>query len=360
MRCAEADCFDRAMDYGHLWRSFRLCRRGVTWKPPVQRYITKAPLYVYHTFSQLQNGTFRSKGFFEFDVIERGKKRHIRSVSFYERIVQRCLCDAALVPVLRRTFVYDNGASMKGKGYSFAIRRLCRHLERHYRKYGQEGYILLFDFSKFFDNISHTTVKRILRREFSDQRILRLTEYFLAAFGDTGLGLGSQISQVLALASANRLDHYIKEVLGIQGYGRYMDDGYLIHHDKAYLQKCLEEIRNICSELGIRLNEKKTQIVKLSHGFPYLKTRFYLTPSGKVVRKLARSNITRTRRKMKKLRRMVDAGMIGEEDVYAAFQSWRAHARQFHAFRTIRSMERLCRKLGFSWDKFEKKKSRRR
>lgn len=356
-RCAESDCFDSAMSYGHLWKSVRLSRRGVNWKGPVQRYIAKAPLYVYRTFWELQNERFRSNGFFEFDIIERGKKRHIRSVSFYERVVQRCLCDWALVPVLRRTFVYDNGASLKGKGYSFAIRRLCCHLRDHYRKYGQEGYILLFDFSKFFDNISHETVKQILRREFSDQKIRKLTEYFLMAFGDTGLGLGSQISQVLALASANRLDHYVKEVLKIQGYGRYMDDGYLIHPDKAYLQKCLEEIGNICSELGIRLNKKKTQIVKLSHGFPYLKTRFYLTESGKVVRKLARSNITRTRKKLKKLQHMVDAGMIGEEDVYMAFQSWRAHARQFHAFRTIRSMEKLCGELGFSWEKFEKNHS---
>ena len=123
-------------------------------------------------------------------------------------------------------------------------------------------------------------------REFTDKKIIGLTMHFVRMFGDVGLGLGSQISQTFALASANRLDHYVKEVCRIRGYGRYMDDGYLIHESKEYLQGCLDGIRRICKELGIVLNERKTQIVKLTHGFKYLKTRFYLLDTGRVVRKI--------------------------------------------------------------------------
>ena len=343
----DADRFETVFSYSHLYRSYRKCRLGVSWKASTQRYIAKAPLHVYHTLRQLQNGTFRSRGFSEFDIMERGKRRHIQSVDIYERVVQRCLCDYALVPLLRRTFIYDNGASMKGKGYSFAVNRLCRHLRRHYRKYGQEGYILLFDFSKFFENVRHEIIKRLLRKEISDTRIRELTEYFLDCFGDIGLGLGSQISQVLALASANKLDHYIKEVLWVECYGRYMDDGYLIHPSKDFLQKSLRAIEAICVQLGIKLNRRKTQIVKLSHGFTYLKVRFYLTARGKVVRKLGKGNVVRMRRKLKALRRMVDFGILTEDNVYDAFQSWRAHASHFHAYRTIQNMEGLWNKLGF-------------
>lgn len=146
---------------------------------------------------------------------------------------------------------------MKYKGYDFAIRRITSHLQKHYRRYGQEGYVLLFDFSKFFDNISHAVIKAALQKEFTDERLLKLTFHFIDAFGDIGMGLGSQISQVLALESANRLDHYIKEVLRIKYYGRYMDDGYLIHPSKEYLQKCVAAIKKICEDLGIKLNTKK-------------------------------------------------------------------------------------------------------
>lgn len=343
--CGQSDNFDWVFSYEHLYHSYKMCRRNVGWKASVQKYITNAPINVYQTWQRLQAGKYRTSGFFEFDLMERGKKRHIRSVTIGERIVQRCLCDYALVPVLGRTYIYDNGASMANKGYSFAVDRLCQHLRQHYRRHGTEGYVLLFDFSKFFDRVSHRVVKAVLHKEFSDERIIKLTEHFIDAFGDVGLGLGSQISQVLALASANRLDHYIQEQCRIGSYGRYMDDGYLIHPSKEYLQKCLEGIRWICEELEITLNEKKTQIVKLSHGFTFLKVRFFLLPGGRIVRKIYHCSVTRMRRKLKSYQRFVAAGKMTMDDVYQSWQSWKAYASNFNAWHTIQSMAALYNKL---------------
>ena len=229
------DCmdFEKVFTYENLYKSYRLSRRNVGWKASTQKYITQAPLFVYETMDKLLKGKYKSSGFNEFDLYERGKHRHIRSVNINERVVQRCLCDNALIPVICSSFIYDNGATLPGKGYHYAVRRLETHLHRHYRKHGTEGYILLFDFSKFFDNVSHELVKKMLAKEFDDERILKLTYHFIDMFGDKGMGLGSQISQTFALASANKLDHMIKEKLRIKGYARYMDDGYVIHRDKV-------------------------------------------------------------------------------------------------------------------------------
>lgn len=344
-RHPEADDYEAVFSYDHLYEAYKCCRRGVAWKASVQKYITQAPINLYNTHKLLMEGRYKSPGFFEFDLFERGKRRHIRSTVIGERVVQRCLCDNSLVPLLSRTFIYDNGASMKNKGYDFAVRRITEHLRKHYRKYGNEGYILLFDFSKFFDNVSHAVVKGILREELTDERLLAIAEHFVDAFGDVGLGLGSQISQVLALASANRLDHYIKEVLRIKGYGRYMDDGYLIHPSKEYLANCKEAICFICDELGITLNRKKTQIVKLSHGFSWLKVRFFLTSTGKVVKKIYKRSVTKMRIKLKKIKRIYEAGGMAFGDVYATWQSWSAYAAKFDSYHTIRNMARLYNKL---------------
>lgn len=333
--------FEKVFTYEHLYKSYIKCRSGVGWKASTQKYIAQAPTNVYKTYKKLLDGKYRSDGFYEFDLYERGKHRHIKSVTMNERVVQRCLCDYALVPVMTRTFIYDNGASMPNKGYHFAIRRLERHLQYHYRKYGTEGYILLFDFSKFFDNISHTLIKRMLKREFQDERLLNLIFHFIDAFGDRGMGLGSQVSQTLALASANRLDHFIKERCRIRGYGRYMDDGYLIHHSKKYLQYCLKWIRKMCDLLDIKLNEKKTQIVKLSHGFTWLKVRFFILPSGKIVKKIYKKSVTRMRKKLKKFVKYVDDGKMTHKDVYCAFQSWKAYAKHFNAYYTVKNMIEL-------------------
>lgn len=337
--------FDEIFSYDNLYKSYIICRREVGWKASTQRYIVQAPLNVYRTRERLLKGTFKSSGFYEFDLFERGKKRHIKSVRIEERVVQRCLCDHALVPVIEDTFIYDNGASRKNKGYHFAMNRLTRHLQYHYRKHGNEGYILLFDFHHFFDNVSHELVKKILADHFDDQRVLDLTYHFIDNFGDVGMGLGSQISQTLALASVNKLDHIIKQDLKVKCYGRYMDDGYLIHESKEYLNECLQVIREICNELGVVLNEKKTQIVKLSHGFTYLKARFFLTDSGKIIKKIYKKSVTRQRRKMKKLRKYVDAGKVTQADVWCAFQSWRAYAYHFNAYHTIQNMQRLYERL---------------
>jgi len=341
----KADNFDTVFSYKNLYGAYRCCRRGVAWKASVQKYIANAPLNVYQTYNRLHDGKYKSPGFHEFDLFERGKARHIRSTVIGERVVQRCLCDNALIPKLEPTFIYDNGASMKGKGYDFAVRRITRHLQEHYRKYGNDGYILLFDFSKFFDNVSHELVKGQLHREFVDDRILSLTEHFIDQFGDIGLGLGSQISQVLALASANRLDHYIKEVLRIRGYGRFNDDGYLIHNSKGYLQKCLIAIRKICAELHIVLNTKKTHIVKLSHGFSWLKVRFNLTSTGCVLKRIYKRSITVMRRKLKRLKLRLETGKMTAEDVFATWQSWKSYAEKFKSWHTLQNMAKLYNEL---------------
>ena len=341
----DCDDFNKVFTYKHLYHAYRKARRGTTWKGSVQRFSMLAPLNVQALKQKLRRGTYKSPGFREFDTYERGVKRHIKSVVISERVVQRCLCDYALVPILSQSFIYDNGASMKGKGYSFAINRITAKLRQHYRKHGNEGYILLYDFSKFFDRVSHELVKRIVHDSFKDARLIQLAVHFIDMFGSIGLGLGSQISQVLALTSANTLDHSVKELMRIRDYIRYMDDGAIISISKARLVQCLRLMRWICKKLRIRLNSKKTQIVKLSHGFTWLKVRFYLTSKGRVVRKIYKWSITKQRHRMKKLFIRYAEGAIPFETVRHSFESWRAYAKSFHAKQTIRNMLKFFNRL---------------
>lgn len=344
-RSEQYDNYDDVMSFENLYRSADKIVLGVAWKASIQRFIKKKPSTVYKIYGEVARRTYAPDPFYEFEIHERGKVRRIRSCTVRDRNVQRCLCDYSLVPLISQSFIYDNGASMKGKGYHFSIRRLEHHLREHYVKHGNDGYILLFDFSKFFDNVPHDVLERIINSAYTDCSMRDLIMDIVRLFGPIGLGLGSHVSQLLALASANALDHYIKEVLRIKGYGRYMDDGYLIHESKEYLGKCLEEIKRICDELGIVLNLKKTHIVKISHGFTYIKSRFIVTDSGKIIRKMPRRSITKMRQKMKKLKKKYDAGLLTDEQIYQAYQSWRAYAKGFNAYRTIQSMDALYKEL---------------
>lgn len=307
--------------------------RNVTRRPQLQN--------VNNTLSLLRNCKFKSRGFYEFDRCERGKMRHIKSIHLSERIVQRCLCDNALVSMFSRSFIYNNGACIKGKGIKFAECRLKCHLQRHYRKYGTDGYALVFDFSKYFDNIQHEPLKQRVDKVFADTRLAALIKQLINDFGDKGLGLGSQVSQVSALMYPNKIDHYIKEKLRVKNYARYMDDGYLIHPSKEYLQKCLAELREQCATLGIKLNEKKTQIVKLTRGIPFLKRRFILTDTGAVIIKPARKGVTKMRHKLRTYRAWVDCGKMTVAEANASCTSFIGGIKRCNAYRTIQSIGRL-------------------
>lgn len=342
----EYGVYENVFTFDHLYKSYQGCIKGVGWKASTQRYKANAMLNLAETLEKLNAGKFKSKGFHEFDIFERGKPRHIKSVHISERVVQRCLCDYSLVPTFGRQFIYDNGACMKGKGIDFAANRFSCHLQRHYRKHGCEGYALVFDFSKYFDRIDHEKLKGIVDECYSDKRLSSFIKQLIDDFGGSaGLGLGSQISQVSALMYPNALDHYIKEVLRIKEYGRYMDDGYVIHPDKEYLKACLRGMSSICNSLGIVFNTKKTQIVKLSRGINFLKRRFILTDTGKVVRKPARKSIVKMRRKLKKFRKKLDAGQMTFKDVKTSYVSWCGHLKHCNAYKTKKNMDGLFYRL---------------
>lgn len=341
--------FEQVFSYENLYKAGLACCKGVRWKCSTQRYLASLSENTARTRKALMDGTWKTMGFHEFDIMERGKMRHIRSVHISERVVQRCLCDNALVPLFSSAFIYDNAASLKGKGIDFAMDRMNRHLQRHYRKHGMQGGILVFDFTDYFNSAPQEQIHRENRRRLydervRDERVRKLACGLMEDFGERGFGLGSQVSQIDALMLPNRLDHFIKEQLHIEGYGRYMDDGYLIHESRDYLQECLKQIRAICADLGIRMNEKKTRIVKLQE-LHFLKTRFYLTETGKVRRKMCRKSARRMRRKLKTFRRWMAEGRMTEGDIHTAYESWRGHMRRGNSYRVLRRMDRFYKRL---------------
>lgn len=307
-----------------------------------------------NTVKALESGENVSQGFIVFWLCERGKLRLIKSVHIWERVIQRSLCTNALVPVLQTGLIYDNGASMEGKGIHFALNRLDAHLHRFYRRNGfsNDGYILVIDFSKYFDNILHEPVYQDLQKNFTDERIINLAAQLIRPFcadrkdgKEISLGIGSQISQILAVRFPNGIDHFIEQELDVHEHGRYMDDSYLIHESKEYLQYCLEALKEKFAEKGIIVNTKKTQIIKLSSWFTFLKFRYKLTETGRVVVKPCKDSVTRERRKLHKLKPKFDNGELSFGDLRTQYASWRGYIEYADSYRTIRNMDNIFNQL---------------
>lgn len=342
--CKSYDDFNKVFTYEHLYDAYKKCILGVRWKASVQKYILNASMNIAITKKELLDGNLVIKNTYEFYLYERGKKRHIRSVGIKERVVQRCLCDYSLVPMLTRTFIYDNGASMVGKGVGFSRKRLKKHLYSFMKKH-DIGYALVFDFKKYFDSIPHDLILEILRRHYKDERIISLIMYFIKFTNeDCGLDLGSQISQTLALAAANKIDHLIKDKLGFKYYGRYMDDGYIICESKEKLHECRKMLIECAASLGLKLNEKKTKIVKLTKGFVFLKNRYFIDDKRLVIVP-TKCSAVRMRRKMKKLELKLKNGLISYDDILQSYKSWESHLLGTKSYKTVKSMKKKFNQL---------------
>lgn len=96
---------------------------------------------------------------------------------------------------------------------------------------------------------------------------------------------------------------------------------------------------------GITLNDRKTQIIKLSHGFVWLQDRIYLLNSGKIVDKPGREAVTRNRRKLKKLAKRLDNGEISYKDVRVFYASHLGYLSHKDAYRTRCNMDKLYNEL---------------
>jgi len=218
------------------------------------------------------------------------------------------------------------------------------HLHKFYRDYGQDGWYLKCDIHHYFAETAHETAKKVMRERIDNEAAYFHVCQIIDSFdeGDKkGIGLGSQVSQLIELAVLDKLDHFIKERLGIKHYIRYMDDFILLSKDKTVLKNALFMIEQHLVDLGLHLN-RKTQLQPIGKGIEFLKWKFTLTPTGKVVRRMNRCSITRERRKVKRLELKLYKGEIEWKDLNSSVMSWRANALRGNCYKVVHKMDILC------------------
>ena len=336
--CCMTD-FEKVIDFENLYRAFRKAKCGKGHKTGAARF-DLAALDGLHTLAdQLRRHTYRVSGYSEFRVYE-PKERLIQTTAFKDKVVQHSLCDNVIMPRLQRVFLYDNCAGQKGKGTLFGLDRLAEQMAEYHSRYGLEGYILKCDVTKFFYSIDHEKLKDIVHYHFGcDQDVCWLCELYIDSTLGKGIPLGNQINQGFALLYLDGMDKLIKHELGVEFYGRYMDDFWLIHPSKEYLKHCLETIEGYLETLDLTLNGK-TQIFPFQNGVSYLGFHTYVAKDGAVIRKLKNQNKRNARRKYTRMARLVKAGKMSEAAFRASYGAWKNHTSHGNCVQIRRDMDR--------------------
>lgn len=362
-------------DGNALYDAYIKSKKGCDWKPQVQKFEMTYLLSLAKIQRDLENGDYRFSLGTSFTLRERGKTRYVTGDVIQDRVVKHVLCDEVFIPSIQRYLIHDNGASLEGKGLSFTRRRLETHLHRYFnRHHTNDGYVLLMDFSKYYDNIQHDILIRLFDRYVEDEKsrwLLRqavdmskvdvsyLTDEEYEQCKDglfcsiehskvprnllTGekylhkhLNIGDQVSQGAGIAYRIPIDNYIKIVKGVEFYGAYMDDSYVIHQSYEFLEEVLSEVIEIAKEHGIIINQKKTRICKLSDKWRFLQVQYSLTDTGRVVHKIHPKRITAMRRKLKKL-----AGRLSQNDFANLYHSWFSGCERLMSRQQKQNMQEL-------------------
>ncbi|MCR5084900.1 MAG: hypothetical protein K6A65_05300, partial [Succinivibrionaceae bacterium] len=234
-----------------------------------------------------------------FLLSERGKTRQIDAPHIYDRQIQKLFTKEVLTKLYVPQMIWNNGASMKGKGLLFSQKIVARDLRRHFKKYGMNGWVITTDCKKFFPSADHDYIKGIHARLMFDTGIRDMADSIVDSAPDSkGMMIGIEPSQMEMVHYPTMLDTYMQCQLGLCGSGHYMDDFYALVPPAMDPKRVLEAIMKKAEENRITLSRKKTFIHKFGKPFRFCKAKYTITGTGRVIINGSRETAKRLRRKL--------------------------------------------------------------
>lgn len=333
---------DGTLSFNKLFFAGKKCCRGVRWKTSVQNFEA-------HLFSKtavnarkLREGKWKPRKYISFTLCERGKVRPIDAPNILDRQIYKALTENVLLPLYKPDMIYNNGASLKGKGLSFSQRMLTRDLQSFVKQYGRRGYVLLLDLKQFFPSIPHKALYDRHERLLLDSSLNYIADQVVASNGkDIGMPLGVEPSQIEMVSMLSAFDNYIKCQLSIKHMGHYMDDYYLIVPPKRNVHDVLRAVSERANKVGITISTRKTKIVPVGKPFRYCKAKYTLSDSGAVIINGCRDAMKRYRRKLKVFASLIDGKRMDYLDLWASVNSTLAYYSRYRDHGRLLKARRL-------------------
>jgi retron-type reverse transcriptase len=268
--------FDRIFTKENLYHAYLDARKGKRKKRACHRFSSNLGGNVQALHDEIHAGTYHPQPYFEFMVRE-PKPRRIAAPAFRDTVVQHAIY-RFVYPIFNRTFIDQSFACRKGGG----THKASDYTQAALRDSDPDSYVLKLDVRKFFPSISCRFLWQQLRRKIKDSRLIRVMMMFAGALDDVGIPIGNLLSQLYALIVLNPVDHFIKRVLRVKKYVRYVDDMVLVGLTRA---ECLEYRSRIGEFLrdNLGMTYSKTSISKVKRGVNFVGYRTW--PGLRLIRK---------------------------------------------------------------------------
>jgi len=247
-------------NYDSLLKAFHTVKQGKSLHYKVIKYEMDIVSNLNNLLKRLEDDSYQPSPLREF-YINIPKKRLIHAPAFEDRIVHHALMDV-IEPLIDNRFIADTFACRKNKGVLNASNTLQKYIKNSGYKY-----YLKLDIMKFFYSIDHSALSLEINRIIKDIPTLNILKKFYSQ--NIGLPLGNVTSQLLANLALSPIDHYIKRVLKVKYYVRYMDDMVILGSSKSWLKSVWANIGTRLSKIGLLLNSK-SHIGKISAGVDFV------------------------------------------------------------------------------------------
>lgn len=262
------DLYDSIYDLKNLYSAFYKAYKGKQKKADANIYRDDLADRIQSLRKSLKDETYQLGRYYYFKVYD-PKERLICAADFNERVLHHSIINVC-GQVFDSHMIYDSYACRKGKGLHRSIRKLA-YFSR------DNDYYLKLDIKKYFDSIDHDILYRLIQRKFKDIRLLRLFRAIIDSYcieEGKGIPIGNLTSQYFANYYLSFMDHYIKEVLRVKHYVRYMDDFVLLAKDKSQIRDWLCSIKEYLIE-RLYLQIKPPVINNIDNGIVYCGFKIY-------------------------------------------------------------------------------------
>jgi RNA-directed DNA polymerase len=304
--------FEQICSYENIDLAFSKAKLGKYHYTIVQKIEASRQVYLSSIEKILSEKSFQNSMYHHFTLRERDKEREISSLPFFpDRIVHHAIMQI-IEPIFRTVYIHDTYASIKGRGIHACVKRLKVALS----DLDNTQYCLKMDIRKFYQNINHEILKKLIARKIKDSDVLKLLSDIIESA--EGLPIGNYSSQHLANYYLSYFDHFVKEELHIQYYFRYCDDMVILHSSKDYLHYCEKEIsKYLMSRLALELKGNYQVFPVASRGIDFLGYVFFHTHT--LIRKRIKYRLIRTiRRNKHNLKESLNSyrGWLSHADAY--------------------------------------------
>ncbi len=252
------------------WEKFL---RGKKRKKDVVQFQAELAKNIVNLYLDLKNKTYVHGSYSVFNISD-PKSRIIHKATVRDRVLHH-LIYKELYWYFHDRFIHDSYSCRVGKGTHRAMNRFRSFARKASKNHTKTCFVLKCDIKKFFANIDHDILMKILGRYITDTNIIWLVNQVVSSFNTTvpriGLPLGNLTSQLLANVYMHEFDMYIKQELRIKYYIRYADDFVIMSQGKDWLKSILPKIKEfLFNNLRLQLHPDKISIETLASGIDFL------------------------------------------------------------------------------------------